>query len=119
MRKLQFRILAIFIAIFTIFSLSIGLYSINLLQDYASNSQEEELIKQAKTIASLLPMNVEDPTNLEAATNEATALEMQSDERLTIIDLSGVVVFDTATKEETMEKHRDRKSTPLNTSHGE
>ncbi|WP_041556077.1 two-component system histidine kinase PnpS [Carnobacterium sp. 17-4] len=108
MRKLQFRILAIFIAIFTIFSLSIGLYSINLLQDYASNSQEEELIKQAKTIASLLPMNVDDPTNLEAATNEATALEMQSDERLTIIDLSGVVVFDTATNEETLENHSNR-----------
>ncbi|AEB29089.1 two-component sensor histidine kinase [Carnobacterium sp. 17-4] len=88
--------------------MSIGLYSINLLQDYASNSQEEELIKQAKTIASLLPMNVDDPTNLEAATNEATALEMQSDERLTIIDLSGVVVFDTATNEETLENHSNR-----------
>lgn len=108
MRKLQFRILAIFIAIFTIFSLSIGLFSINLLQDYASNSQEEELIKQAKTIASLLPMNVDNPTNLEAATNEATALEMQSDERLTIIDLSGVVVFDSATNKETLENHSNR-----------
>ncbi|MER2173596.1 MAG: two-component system histidine kinase PnpS [Carnobacterium sp.] len=108
MRKLQFRILAIFIAIFTIFSLSIGLFSINLLQDYASNSQEEELIKQAKTIASLLPMNAEDPTNLEAATNEATALEMQSDERLTIIDLSGVVVFDSVTNKETLENHSNR-----------
>jgi len=108
MRKLQFRILAIFIAIFTIFSLSIGLFSINLLQDYASNSQEEELIKQAKTIASLLPMNADDPTNLEAATNEATALEMQSDERLTIIDLSGVVVFDSVTNKETLENHSNR-----------
>lgn len=108
MRKLQFRILAIFIAIFTIFSLSIGLFSINLLQDYAGNSQEEELIKQAKTIASLLPMNADNPTNLEAVTNEATALEMQSDERLTIIDLSGVVVFDSATNREDLENHSNR-----------
>ncbi|WP_407370702.1 two-component system histidine kinase PnpS [Carnobacterium sp.] len=108
MKKLQFRILAIFIAIFTIFSLSIGLFSINLLQDYASNSQEEELIKQAKTIADLLPMNAADLTNLEAATNEATALEMQSDERLTIIDLSGIVVFDSATNKETLENHSNR-----------
>lgn len=108
MRKLQFRILAIFIAIFTIFSLSIGLFSINLLQDYAGNSQEEELIKQAKTIASLLPMNADDSTNLEAVTNKASALEMQSDERLTIIDLSGVVVFDSATNREDLENHSNR-----------
>lgn len=108
MKKLQFRILAIFIAIFTVFSLSIGLFSINLLQNYASNNQEEELIKQAKTLASLLPKNADDSTNLEAATNEATALEMQSDERLTIIDLSGVVVFDSATNKETLENHSNR-----------
>lgn len=108
MRKLQFRILAIFIAIFTIFSLSIGIFSINLLQEYTSNSQEEDLIKQTKTIANLLHTITENTSDLETIASNLAALEMQSEERLTVIDLSGTVIYDSATNKEALENHSDR-----------
>ncbi|MEK6190310.1 MAG: cell wall metabolism sensor histidine kinase WalK [Carnobacterium alterfunditum] len=108
MKKLQFRILIIFIAIFTIFSISISLFSTNLLQDYAGNSQQEALISQAKTIANMLQMNVENTTNLESVTTDLSTLEMQSEERMTIIDTSGMVVYDSAADKEALENHNNR-----------
>ncbi len=108
MKKLQFRIVIIFVAIFTIFSISISLFSTNLLQDYAGDSQQEALSSQAKTIANMLQMNVEKTTNLESVTTDLSTLEMQSEERMTIIDPSGVVVFDSATDKEALENHNDR-----------
>ncbi|SIN97059.1 histidine kinase [Carnobacterium alterfunditum] len=108
MKKLQFRIVIIFIAIFTIFSISISLFSTNLLQDYAGDSQQEALSSQAKTIANMLQMNVEKTTNLESVTTDLSTLEMQSEERMTIIDPSGMVVFDSATDKEALENHSDR-----------
>ncbi len=108
MRKLQFRILAIFIAIFTIFSISIGLFSTNLLQEYASNSQQEALIKQAKTVANMLHLNTEKTTNLTSVATGLSTLDMQSEERLTVIDLSGIVVYDSVTNKEVLENHSNR-----------
>lgn len=108
MKKLQFRILAIFIAIFTIFSISIGLFSINLLQEYTSNSQQEALIKQANTIARMLNVNAENTTDLGSLTSELSVLEKQSEERLTVIDLSGVVVYDSVMDSEALENHSNR-----------
>ena len=108
MRKLQFRILAIFIAIFTIFSISIVIFSTNLLQEYASTSQQEALIKQAKTVASMLQLDTENTTNLASLATSLATLDMQSEERLTVIDLSGVVVYDSVTNKEVLENHNNR-----------
>ncbi|WP_407391117.1 two-component system histidine kinase PnpS [Carnobacterium jeotgali] len=108
MRKLQFRILAIFIAIFTIFSISIVIFSTNLLQEYASTSQQEALIKQAKTVASMLQLDTEKTTNLASLATSLSTLDMQSEERLTVIDLSGVVVYDSVTNKEVLENHNNR-----------
>ena len=108
MRKLQFRILAIFSAIFTIFSISIVIFSTNLLQEYASTSQQEALIKQAKTVASMLQLDTENTTNLASLATSLATLDMQSEERLTVIDLSGVVVYDSVTNKEVLENHNNR-----------
>lgn len=108
MRKLQFRILAIFIAIFTIFSISIVIFSTNLLQEYASTSQQEALIKQAKTVASMLQLDTENTTNIASLATSLATLDMQSEERLTVIDLSGVVVYDSVTNKEVLENHNNR-----------
>lgn len=108
MRKLQFRMLAIFIAIFTIFSISIGLFSTNLLQEYASKSQQEALVKQTKTVSEMLHLNAENATGLASVTEGLSTLEMPSNERMTIIDLSGMVVYDSAADKEALENHSSR-----------
>lgn len=108
MRKLQFRILSVFIVLFTIFSISIGLFSTNLLQEYASSSQQEALVKQTKTVAEMLHLNAENATDLTSVTNGLSTLEMPSEERMTVIDLSGMVVYDSATAKEDLENHNNR-----------
>ncbi len=108
MKKLQFRILTVFIVLFTLFSISIGVFSTNLLQDYAQKSQEEALIKQTKTIADLLYVNGENSIDLESAISQLTKLEILDEERLTVIDLSGVVVYDSAANKAALENHSDR-----------
>ncbi|MER2131413.1 MAG: two-component system histidine kinase PnpS [Carnobacterium inhibens] len=108
MKKLQFRILTVFIVLFTLFSISIGVFSTNLLQDYAQKSQEEALIKQTKTIADLLYVNGENSIDLESAISQLIKLEILDEERLTVIDLSGVVVYDSAANKAALENHSDR-----------
>lgn len=63
MKKLQFRIISILMTVFVIFSICIGFFSTQLLQDYAVESQEEALVEQAIMAGSSLDGVAKDPSD--------------------------------------------------------
>lgn len=108
MKKLQFRIILIFIAIFAIFSICIGFYSINLLQEYAVESQTEALNDQTIAAGSGLDGLAADETELGLLDEQLAVIADQTGDRVTMIDLSGEVIYDSAAQPDSLENHSDR-----------
>ncbi|QQP70615.1 PAS domain S-box protein [Carnobacterium sp. CS13] len=108
MKKLQFRIISILMTVFVIFSICIGFFSTQLLQDYAVESQEEGLVEQAIMAGSSLDGVAKDPSDFLTLKQEASVLKQHTKHRVTLIAIDGTVVYDSAKQSPALENHRNR-----------
>ncbi|MBR5504579.1 MAG: hypothetical protein IKV87_09105, partial [Methanobrevibacter sp.] len=94
MKKLQFRILAIFILIFSLLSLCIGIFSSSLLKEYALETQSSQLVENAKTIRSLIDQKNLDNLDFGKIKEQLKNVEKNDKERITLISIDGTVEYE-------------------------
>ncbi|MCO6018551.1 two-component system histidine kinase PnpS [Carnobacterium divergens] len=108
MKKLQFRILAIFILLFSLLSLCIGIFSSSLLKEYALETQSSQLVENAKTIRSLIDQTKLDTRNFGEIKQQLNHIEKHDNERITLISLDGTVQYESDKTNKVIENHLKR-----------
>lgn len=110
MKKIQTQVLIVFVVLFTIFAVSIGFLSTRLMQDYVSASQQEELMERSKLLLSNFNGLIKDQQNFSDLKTQALKIKDYTDQRITLIDLSGKVIYDSKLMNDTsLENHLTRK----------
>ncbi|WP_034551213.1 two-component system histidine kinase PnpS [Carnobacterium funditum] len=109
MKKMQTQVLTIFMALFIIFGGCVVFFSTRLMQNYATESQQEDLIGQSKLVLSNFNGVVEDRLAFPDLKKQALKVKEYTNQRITLIDLKGVVIYDSAIDDDTsLENHRNR-----------
>lgn len=108
MKKLQFRIVIIFILNFSLLSLCIGLFSNNLLKEYGIANQQQHLQDNAELVRSLLNTKDLNADQLEAIVSPLKELKGMDNERVTLVRNNGEVVYDSEVEAATLDNHRTR-----------
>lgn len=108
MKKLQFRILAIFILIFSLLSLCIGIFSSSLLKEYALETQSSQLVENAKTIRSLIDQKNLDNLDFGKIKEQLKNVEKNDKERITLINIDGTVEYESDNSKKVIENHLER-----------
>lgn len=108
MKQLRGRILLFFLAVFGLFSIIFFYISSNVFVQQGLEQQGEDLKAQLVTLQSQLNDTIDSEQDLdELMTGLEKAAEAVS-ERITLIDLSGNVIYDSHANQDTVENHLDR-----------
>ncbi|MEC6748536.1 ATP-binding protein [Marinilactibacillus sp. XAAS-LB27] len=108
MKQLRGRILLFFLAVFGLFSIIFFYISSNVFVQQGLEQQGEDLKAQLVTLQSQLNDTIDSEQDLdELMTGLEKAAEAVS-ERITLIDLSGSVIYDSHANQDTVENHLDR-----------
>ncbi|MFC6464329.1 two-component system histidine kinase PnpS [Marinilactibacillus sp. GCM10026970] len=108
MKQLRGRILLFFLAMFGVFSIIFFYISSNVFVQQGLEQQGEDLKAQLVTLQSQLNDTVDSEQDLdELITGLEKAAEAVS-ERITLVDLSGNVIYDSHADQDTVENHLDR-----------
>lgn len=108
MKQLRTRILGFFFLLFTVFSVFILYIFSNILTERSMEIQEESLQSQLLTLSSSITSGYtfqEQGSDIEFQL-EKTALNIE--ERITLIDLDGEVLFDSEVDSNTLDNHFER-----------
>lgn len=108
MKKLQLRIVLLFLIIFSLFSLLFGMTTTNVMEERSIEQQGEDLQAQLTTLASQLNNSVNQVEDLSLLIERLESTAEVINERVTLIDMEGEVVFDSHTDASTLENHLDR-----------
>ena len=108
MKQLHLRILSTFIIIFLLFSLVFGFFLNNLLDSNSRERQSDTLIEQARLMGTFLSeeMVENEPTSDILAQMEAVSVQL--DERITLIQQDGTVLYDSEKNAGNLENHAQR-----------
>lgn len=110
MKRIQTQVLIVFMVLFTIFGVSVGFFSIRLMQNYVSKSQQEDLIEQSELVLSNFNGVVEEQQAFSDLKTQALTVTDYTDQRITLIDLKGNVIYDSEVNDgASLENHRTRK----------
>lgn len=108
MKQLRGKILLFFLAVFGLFSIIFFYISSNVFVQQGLEQQGEDLKAQLVTLQSQLNDTIDSEQDLdELMTGLEKAAEAVS-ERITLIDLSGNVIYDSHANQDTVENHLDR-----------
>ncbi|WP_225743310.1 two-component system histidine kinase PnpS [Marinilactibacillus sp. Marseille-P9653] len=108
MKQLRGRILLFFLAVFGVFSIIFFYISSNVFVQQGLEQQGEDLKAQLVTLQSQLNDTIDSEQDLEEL---MTGLEKAAEavsERITLIDLSGNVIYDSHADQDMVENHLDR-----------
>ena len=108
MKKLQLRIILIFVLIFSILSVCIGTFSSKLLRDHAFSSQKEQLEENAILISSLLPLKSLESTQVQDLIAPLSELQQPNNQRVTLVSLDGTVIYDSKVIKDNLGNHGNR-----------
>ncbi|MBM6615664.1 PAS domain S-box protein [Desemzia sp. RIT804] len=108
MKQLHLRILSTFIIIFILFSLVFGIFLNNLLDSHSRERQSDALIEQARLMGSFLTDEFEENEIASDTLAQIEAVSVQLDERVTVIQTDGTVIYDSEANEEELENHAHR-----------
>lgn len=109
MKKIQTQVLTIFMVLFIIFGGCISFFSTRLMQSYANESQQEDLIEQSKLILSHFNGVADTVQAFPNLKREAVKVKKYTNQRITLIDLAGTVIYDSSIDDVPLENHRNRK----------
>lgn len=108
MKQLHLRILSTFIIIFILFSLVFGIFLNNLLDSHSRERQSDALVEQARLMGSFLSDELEENGTTSDILTQMEVISVQLDERITLIQSDGTVIFDSEANAETLENHSHR-----------
>lgn len=108
MKQLHLRILSTFIIIFILFSLVFGIFLNNLLDSHSRERQSDALIEQARLMGAFLSDDFEEEGTTAGALIQLKDMSIQFDERMTLIQPDGTVIFDSETNAAELENHSQR-----------
>lgn len=106
---MQKKLFLSFIAIILFLSFIIGIYSINICQNYYTNDYEEHLIKESSLLSLLLQKEYESFWGKKEFGQFANKFAKKLQMRITIIREDGIVVSDSQADESVLENHGQRK----------
>ena len=110
MKKIQTQLLTIFMVLFIIFGGCVVFFSTRLMQNYANESQQEDLIEQSNLVLSNLNDVSKDRQDFPELKKQAIKVKEYTNQRITLIDLKGTVIYDSTIQNNTsLENHRNRK----------
>lgn len=108
MKQLHLRILSTFILLFLLVSVVFGIFLNSILDNTFRERQSERLVEQSRLMSSFISSDVsEGSTDLEIFT-QMDELSLQFDERITIIQTDGTVVYDSEVNETELQNHAER-----------
>lgn len=108
MRQLRGRILLFFLILFGAFSIIFFYISSNVFTDQGLNQQASGLEAQLRTLQSQLDGTISDSTELPELINDLERAEAVISERITLISLTGDVIYDTHVDQSELENHLNR-----------
>ncbi|MCA9764925.1 MAG: PAS domain-containing protein [Carnobacterium sp.] len=110
MKKMQTQVLTIFMILFIIFGSCVVFFSTQLMQSYANENQKEDLLEQSKLVLSNINSLAKDEATFSTLKEEALKVKEYTNQRITLIDLNGTVVYDSKITNLTpLENHSNRK----------
>ncbi len=109
MKKIQTQVLTVFMILFIIFGGCVGFFSTQVMQNYANESQQEDIMEQSKLILSNFNGVAKNRLSFPELKKQALKVKGYTDQRMTLIDLKGRVIYDSIIDDETaLENHRSR-----------
>ena len=108
MKQLHLRILSTFMIIFILFSLVFGIFLNNLLDSHSRERQSDALIEQARLMGSFLSVEFGENSSISDTLAQMDSISVQLDERITLIQPDGTVIYDSETSAESLENHAQR-----------
>ncbi|WP_051258505.1 two-component system histidine kinase PnpS [Atopococcus tabaci] len=108
MKKLQLRIVFLFLAIFSLFSLVFSMTTTQLMEERSIEQQGEDLRAQLTTLTSQLNGMIGPQSDLASLNGRMQRTADAVNERVTLIDLEGNVVFDSHADSSTLDNHGNR-----------
>ncbi|WP_414839649.1 two-component system histidine kinase PnpS [Carnobacterium sp. TMP28] len=110
MKKMQTQVLTIFMVLFIIFGSCVVFFSTQLMQSYANENQQEDLLEQSKLVLSTINNLAKDEATFPTLKEEAIKVKEYTSQRISLIDLNGTVVYDSKITNLTpLENHSNRK----------
>ena len=107
---MQTQVLTIFMILFIIFGSCVVFFSTQLMQSYANENQKEDLLEQSKLVLSNINSLAKDEATFSTLKEEALKVKEYTNQRITLIDLNGTVVYDSKITNLTpLENHSNRK----------
>jgi two-component system phosphate regulon sensor histidine kinase PhoR len=110
MKKMQTQVLTIFMVLFIIFGSCVVFFSTQLMQSYANENQQEDLLEQSKLVLSTINNLAKDEATFSTLKEEAIKVKEYTSQRISLIDLNGTVVYDSKIANlSPLENHSNRK----------
>ncbi|MEG0267415.1 MAG: ATP-binding protein [Carnobacterium sp.] len=109
MKKIQTQVLTVFMVLFIIFGGCVGFFSTQVMQNYANENQQEDLMEQSKLVLSNFNGVVKDRLAFSDLKRQALKVKEYTNQRITLIDLKGTVIYDSIIDNDSaLENHRNR-----------
>ena len=107
MKQLQLRMLATFVLIFALFSVAFGIFLETVLGNYTRNLHSELLVEQTQIVGTLL-QNSTDGSDWFFVEEELDKIDAFTEDRITLVDTDGVVLYDSQITTVNLENHLRR-----------
>ena len=107
MKQLQLRMLATFVLIFALFSVAFGIFLETVLGNYTRNLHSELLVEQTQIVGTLL-QNSADGSDWFFVEEELDKIDAFTEDRITLVDTDGVVLYDSQITTADLENHLRR-----------
>ncbi|WP_027108860.1 two-component system histidine kinase PnpS [Lacticigenium naphthae] len=108
MRQLRKRIILISLGIFSLFAILFGFYAISLVEETSFQQQKESVQNQLATLTSQLNLELDSGASISELNKNLEWASQAISERVTLINLAGVVLYDSHAEVATLENHFDR-----------
>lgn len=108
MRKLQWRIVLLFLVIFSLFSLVFSIVTANLMEEQTIDQQGNDLQAQLVTLTTMMNNSIDEIEELTTLSEPLDQIAEAVNERVTLIDLEGNVRYDSHAEVSELDNHSNR-----------